>query len=897
MKRARMVIGAAYAATAYAAFAMPAIGRHFLLAEESKAAPGLVRFLSQKIELAEGQKSSWVTLTRYGDFYDPRYGNFSITLDMLAQMVSNFDKRVLGQDVFIDVSHRPSEGSAAKILKLTVENGRLRALVEWTRFGIEAIRDRGFTYLSAEFADAWKDNEKQAEHGCVLIGAGLTIRPVIKNLDPVQLAVEDDDHAAGARLCISAGLLRELSTQISTEKSMNYLEQLKAKLLALGLSDDVVTKLLAQAKTQLEAAAKDDDKCKAIVLAWEETGKSVHAEIKKLSTAGGDNKPQNVTITLATPAAGGQTVDIAGEVTKQLAQREKDADTAKTTLAGKLKLLSDTLAEDKTLTPEGVVKLAADVAPMISSATSDENVKALAALQLKNWNAQSAATRLATLGYRPASGNVHISVDSGNGIKALQAEIDKRLGLTEVKDSRRFERTGGELLKGNAAFADKVLAEFDAANAEQLLREHKHLAAGTGSISDVAVPVIAERTVIREQLYDLMTLPLMDVNTSPMANVITIPYSYRDRGAGAAGVANLRRYEGQGIRRAGVIQTSEETRPIPQKLAFLLSSEMQLLVGNSVINWDPIAENMRNMIRIVGEDTEALNLNNMAQSCDEFGAVAVVNEALTANVNGVKRIFPVANFPVAKPRKVYDLKGTQVGATVNPITVTLNAIARTEYLPPADGSALGAGLYWVMNYNLGELEFVTETGAAATPTNAWVLTVSYSYSTNVKKFDTDQGAVATDVFYDTLLFAIGGRKAVIEDDRFYTANMILMSGNVNNALSQAKTFQANSARVATGLASDGSVGFVKDMPVWRPRAPGSLFGDTRIMVGMRGCCRFRMVKPWSVEPLQPARDANGLFIDSKETYGTQWVASHTPTQLKSAMSCVILFSTAGRVAR
>jgi hypothetical protein len=114
-----------------------------------------------------------------------------------------------------------------------------------------------------------------------------------------------------------------------------------------------------------------------------------------------------------------------------------------------------------------------------------------------------------------------------------------------------------------------VLAEFDAENAEQLLREHKHLAAGTGSISDVAVPAIAERTVIREQLYDLMTLPLMDVGTSPMANVITIPYSYRD--TTGAGVPNLRRYEGQGIRRAGVIQTSEETRPIPQKLAFLLS--------------------------------------------------------------------------------------------------------------------------------------------------------------------------------------------------------------------------------------------------------------------------------------------------------------------------------------
>lgn len=892
MKRS-MVMQAALAVTAGAAFAMPATGRHFLLEEDPKAVPGLVRFLSTAVELAADQTQSWVTLTRIGDFNSPPYGKFSITTDMLNQMVSNFDKRVLGQDVFIDVSHKFTDGAAGKVLKLAVENGRLRALVEWTKFGVDAIRDRGFTYLSAEFSEKFKDNEKQLQHGCVLMGAGLTIRPVIKNLDPVQLAVDDSDHADGYRLVISQSLLRDLTTKLSTESHMDkYLKLLAAALVAIGFKTEEHQKaFMTLAIKQLEMVKDDDAKCLAVVEDFKIGAQAAWDQIKKLATPDGGT-PQNVTITLAAPGA---TPDLAAEVTRQLAQRDRDQDAAKTNLAGKLKLLSDTLAEDKTLTPEGVVKLAADVAPMISAATSDENVKALAALQLKNWNAQSSAMKLATLGFRPGSGSVQISVDSGNGIKALQAEIDKRLGLTESTDSRRFERTGGTLLKGNAAFAEKVLAEFDAANAEQLLREHKHLAAGTGSISDVAVPVIAERTVIREQLYDLMTLPLMDVNTSPMANVITIPYSYRD--TTAAGVANLRRYEGQGIRRAGVIQTSEETRPIPQKLAFLLSSEMQLLVGNSVVNWDPIAENMRNMIRIVGEDTEALNLNNMAQSCDEYGVVAVVAEDLGVPVDGANTIFALAKFPVVKPRKVYDLKGAQVGATVNPIVVTYKGGAIAEYLLPADGSALGAGNYYVMNYNLGELHIVTEAGVVVVPAAADTLTVSYSYSTNVKKFDTDQGAVATDVFYDTLLFAIGGRKAVIEDDRFYQANMILMSGNVNNALSQAKTFQANSARVATGLAGDGSVGFVKDMPVWRPRAPGSMFGDTRIMVGMRGCCRFRMVKPWSVEPLQPARDANGLFTDSKETYGTQWVASHTPTQLKSAMSCVILFSTTGRVSR
>jgi hypothetical protein len=140
---------------------------HMLLAEGDT--PGRVRFLSQSVQLADGATQTWVTLTRTGDFSDPRYGKFSITPDMLGQMVSNFDKRVLGQDVFIDVSHKPSDGAAGKVMKLSVEGGRLRALVEWTPFGVDAIKQRGFTYLSAEYHEAWMDNEKQQPHGCVLL--------------------------------------------------------------------------------------------------------------------------------------------------------------------------------------------------------------------------------------------------------------------------------------------------------------------------------------------------------------------------------------------------------------------------------------------------------------------------------------------------------------------------------------------------------------------------------------------------------------------------------------------------------------------------------------------------------------------------------------------------------
>jgi hypothetical protein len=859
--------------------------RHFCLAAGD--APGRVRFLSQAVTLAEGATQTWVTLTRTGSFNDPRYGNFAITPDMLGQMVANFDTRVLGQDVFIDVSHKPSDGAAGKVLKLSVEGGRLRALVEWTPFGVDAIKQRGFTYLSAEYHEQWKDNEKQQPHGCVLLGAGLTVRPVIKNLDPVQLS--DDDHAAGdpVRTAISPSLFKEL-----TEFSMNYLDQLRAKYKAMGLSDELSTKLLAEAKKQFDEASADAVKCLALVATWEAAGQSVTDQLKALGQ-GNPAQPQNVTIQLAAPA--GAPVDVNAAVQKALADRDTAAAAAVTTLAAKHKLLSDTIAEgDKTLTPEGVKKFAEDYAPLVTAESTDAQVKHLATLAVAQAKALSAAQKLTGLGYNPASGTVHISVDSSNSIKSLQATIDTRLGFTDT-DTRRFDRTGGTLLASNRAFAEKALAQFDAENGHRLDAEHKALASGTGSISDVAVPVIAERTVLREALYNLNSLNFMNVGTAPFANVITIPYSYRD--TTAAGVSALRRYEAQGIRRAGVIQTTEEARPIPQKLAFLISSELQLLMGASVIDFDPISENIRNIIRIVGEDTEAINMNELVNAADEY-SVTTITDTLTAQVDGTNTVFVTTKFPVVKPRKVYDLKGVQVGTTVNPIVVTLNAVARNEYLANADGSALAAGTYYIMDYNLGELRFVTEAGVAVVPTAAWVLTVAYSYSTNRATFDTD--AVVSESIgdrYDRLLVAIGNRKVVVGTDRFYNPNMVLMSNAIDNALSQATSFTANGARNGNGLNADGSVGITKGMGTFNPRAPGLQLADTRIIVGERGNTRFRMVKPFAMNPIEQARDSNGKFTDQRESFGTQFVVSHTPSQIKGACSSIILFSTAGRVAR
>src|SRR5690349_2904736 len=114
-----------------------------------------IRFLtSLPVDIGDKRKAT-VTITRTGTFTDPRYGKFDITLAMLNTMVKNFRANVIGQDVFIDVAHKHSDGAAAKILSLFVDGSRLRAEVEFTDFGVDAVKKRGFRYLSAEYVEEW----------------------------------------------------------------------------------------------------------------------------------------------------------------------------------------------------------------------------------------------------------------------------------------------------------------------------------------------------------------------------------------------------------------------------------------------------------------------------------------------------------------------------------------------------------------------------------------------------------------------------------------------------------------------------------------------------------------------------------------------------------------------
>ncbi|WP_200916932.1 phage protease [Jeongeupia sp. HS-3] len=218
-----------------------------------------VRLLAGIASLPGDDKTtSWVTVTRTGSFTDPRYGRFDITRDMLLSMVKNFEAGTVGTDIFLDVAHKPADGSAAKILALRVEGDRLRAQVEWTPFGIEAVKQRGYQYLSAEYHENYQDNKRGQSHGPVLLGAGLTVRPVIKRLAPITLSCDSDGdptpvliHPEPART-----LLSETQTTMNTHP-----KKLQQDLQAKGLSEAAVAAILKAAEEAIKLAADDDAVC------------------------------------------------------------------------------------------------------------------------------------------------------------------------------------------------------------------------------------------------------------------------------------------------------------------------------------------------------------------------------------------------------------------------------------------------------------------------------------------------------------------------------------------------------------------------------------------------------------------------------------------------------------
>lgn len=213
-----------------------------IVAERFHATPLQIRLTETENGLKIPQR---VQLFKTGTFkkLDPETGKsveIKITRETLAEIIKNFHDEVRGIDLAIDFGHRSDEEAAGWIKNLTLETHghetQLWAEVDWTPDGKAALSGKRFRYLSPDFAFAYTDNETSEKFGATLFGAGLTNRPVIKNMAPAVELTEVEDMAkkkttpkSFAEL-IKKGTKEELEVRLSEETDEEKKETIQHRL-------------------------------------------------------------------------------------------------------------------------------------------------------------------------------------------------------------------------------------------------------------------------------------------------------------------------------------------------------------------------------------------------------------------------------------------------------------------------------------------------------------------------------------------------------------------------------------------------------------------------------------------------------------------------------------------
>ena len=193
--------------------------------------------------------TGWIHAFAIGEYQHPLYGKIKMSAERASRMAANVMNGVRGVDLAIDYGHRSEAEAAGWVKGAEARANGLWLLVEWTKKAAQKIRDKEYRYFSPEFVNSWKHPESGETFKDVVLGGGLTNRPFLKNMIPVNLtemldheSVHDESNLGGENV---EELLKKLSESLKLAEDASEDDVLEA-----------VTKLMEPPKEDPEP--KDD---------------------------------------------------------------------------------------------------------------------------------------------------------------------------------------------------------------------------------------------------------------------------------------------------------------------------------------------------------------------------------------------------------------------------------------------------------------------------------------------------------------------------------------------------------------------------------------------------------------------------------------------------------------
>ena len=172
-------------------------------------------------DAGNGNFSKWIQAMPLGKYMHPMHGVIDITSERVARFADNVNKGVRGQALDIDYDHKQHNGKAAGwVQKAEARPDGLWILVEWVKDAWDDIKSGAYRYFSPEFVDEWVHPASQSKFSDVLFGGGITNRPFLKGILPINLSE----------------IIAESETN---ESNLMFTDEQRAALLAkLGLAED-----------------------------------------------------------------------------------------------------------------------------------------------------------------------------------------------------------------------------------------------------------------------------------------------------------------------------------------------------------------------------------------------------------------------------------------------------------------------------------------------------------------------------------------------------------------------------------------------------------------------------------------------------------------------------------
>lgn len=193
-------------------------------------------------DAGNGNYSKWIQAMPLGKYMHPMHGVIDITPERVARFADNVNKGVRGQALDIDYDHKQHNGKAAGWVKSAeARPDGLWILVEWVKDAWEDIKTGAYRYFSPEFVDEWVHPATQSKFSDVLFGGGITNRPFLKGILPINLSE----------------ILAESETE-TNEGNLMFTDEQRAALLAkFGLAEDAddQTILMALVNAATDASA------------------------------------------------------------------------------------------------------------------------------------------------------------------------------------------------------------------------------------------------------------------------------------------------------------------------------------------------------------------------------------------------------------------------------------------------------------------------------------------------------------------------------------------------------------------------------------------------------------------------------------------------------------------